>query len=38
MNHQALFSLKDKTKNIKKCRLLQFSFVTLRVNILIDLV
>ena len=32
MKHQALFSLKDKSKKIK-CRLLQFLFGALRVNI-----
>ena len=32
MKNQALFSLKDKSKQLK-CRLLQFSFGTLRVNI-----
>ena len=32
MKHQALFSSKDKSKKLK-CRLLQFLFGTLRVNI-----
>ena len=31
MKNQALFSLKDKSKNLK-CRLLQFLFGALRVN------
>ena len=31
MKHQALFSLKDKSKKLK-CRLLQFLFGALRVN------
>ena len=33
LKNQALFSLKDKSKQLK-CRLLQFSFGTLRVNLL----
>ena len=36
MKNQALFSLKDKSKKLK-CRLLQFLFGTLRVNITIVL-
>ena len=32
MKNQALFSLKDKSKKLK-CRLLQFLFGTLRVNL-----
>ena len=32
MKTQALFSLRDKTKKLK-CRLLQFLFGTLRVNV-----
>ena len=34
MKNQALFSSKDKSKNLK-CRLLQYLFGTLRVNIYI---
>ena len=33
MKNQALFSLKDKSKKIK-CRLLQFLFDALRINVL----
>ena len=33
MKNQTLFSLKDKSKKLK-CRLLQFSFGTLRVNVI----
>ena len=32
MKHQASFSLKDKSKNKTKCRLLQFLFGALRVK------
>ena len=32
MKNQALFSLKDKSKKLK-CRLLQFSFGNLRINL-----
>ena len=35
MKNQALFSSKDKSKKLK-CRLLQFSFGALRVNIEIE--
>ena len=35
MKNQALFSSKDKSKKLK-CRLLQFLFDALRVNIMID--
>ena len=35
MKNQALFSLKDKTKKLK-CRLLQFLFDALRVNVTIS--
>ena len=34
MKHQALFSSKDKSKNLK-CHLLQFLFSALRVNLLL---
>ena len=36
MKNQALFSLKDKSKKLK-CRLLQFLFGALRVNIILEI-